>query len=1644
MINKRKSILSVFIALFLCSMTNLNAQRKHICNHNHCAPNLGFSSNCDQARKMPKLKVFILAGQSNSEGNGEVGPETTAGTLSNFIQNNGSQEFSHLRTAEGEWAPRNDVWVRFDHEQRGLLANDLNVGYGWNENQIGPELGFGHQLGEYEVDQVLIIKTCWGGKSLKEDFRPPSSGGTTGAYYLQMMADISAAIDNIQTEFPQYQNEQIELAGFVWFQGWNDGEEASYFNEYEQNLTNLILDVRSELNQPELPVVVALTGNGGRMLEPEGTWVHNLQTKIVSAQINAVESNGLEKVAVAETRDFWRAGNLSPEPDFLHHWNNNAESYLRIGHEMGLEMIGLLEGNSTTGGSNSMGYVQPNTNMALPSAYNLQEYVFGEPDDQGDCLGNQNGTAVIDEVFLSQTHRHEIGHPLFFTIGERPALLQLAVTGSGAAPDVQVEGILNGNNLGTLCLKGPAMLSANINLAQPNFEDYFSVTLPKAWIKEGLELRVSAGNSMRTLTQDDLKISPFTEVNLVMVRMDAMDYNTEPYNISMFDNFLEEVASAIPASVVRFGEFPETLRLPSFAFSSWQDEIVVTSTDEEVGESPANTGNLNYYMNELIRDVQRSTGDYPNTIYFGNTLNLQPGGWGGDGTFVSFDFTDNFIHELGHALGCPHWGEFYRIPNPAANEPSYPYKGEEGEASGRGTAWNFIQGSYEFVSPTCEDGSGNSIVGTERSDCMQRGYACVETRPSGPGPWDGFGDYSAKAMNNYLAGAQSQFGQIEDRGEIVDFHLPEQGGHPFAEINNGVRTFTRANDDPEKEYKEDGIKLPGQTLVEQDVYLIYGSAHVNMPEVNILYEPIKYKGTLPPVIDPTDPLTFAMLQNLEGEDAPDLYGQARDITLKLIYGDGTVAFQLVPLQSYSRPFSEEPDEILLPQYFGVVVPGNKTLCSVEMYHRDFIITDYEVAGNITDPDQNITAENFMDEATLITTFDYSCNCPGTPDYVEPGTPCDDGNPFTINDVEDGFCNCEGTAIPYCGQVKNPSFTESLARWRYWGIEGESTNEEAAITILDINDAGFGYEPLEVITNERYTLKFDAYALEDRTIDVFLTGEFDFENGQDGTEFFNATFEITTTKTEYEITFTAPENEDKAFVEFNFSNNDVTLFIDNVCFDIACSLTEIPYNGIDDDCDLSTLDDDIDQDGFALANDCDDNNPNINPGQTEVPYDGIDNDCNPLTLDDDLDQDGYDSSYDCDDNNPNVSPGQTEIPYNGIDDDCYSFTLDDDLDQDGFVLAEDCDDNNALINSAQAEIPYNGRDDDCNSATLDDDLDQDGFVLAEDCDDNNANINADATDIPDNGIDEDCDGIDETNIVDNDNDGFNNDVDCDDTNANINPDQAEIPYNGLDDDCDAMTLDDDLDQDGFVLSEDCDDTNAQINSAQAETPYNTIDDDCNPATLDDDLDQDGFVLADDCDDNNVLINTAQTEIPYNGLDDDCNASTLDDDLDQDGFDLAEDCDDFNASINPDLAEIPYNGQDDDCNPSTLDDDLDQDGFVLEDDCDDDNPEINTDAEEFPNNDIDEDCDGMDLLTSTQAISDLTMKVYPNPAADIINIEVSGQINYEVNLYTLEGKCIKSESNTKQMALGTFAPGIYILEIVNSETNQKTIDRIIITR
>ena len=133
--------------------------------------------------------------------------------------------------------------------------------------------------------------------------------------------------------------------------------------------------------------------------------------------------------------------------------------------------------------------------------------------------------------------------------------------------------------------------------------------------------------------------------------------------------------------------------------------------------------------------------------------------------------------------------------------------------------------------------------------------------------------------------------------------------------------------------------------------------------------------------------------------------------------------------------------------------------------------------------------------------------------------------------------------------------------------------------------------------------------------------------------------------------------------------------------------------------------------IAQGGDCDDTNPAIFPGNVELSYNGVDDDCDPTTPDDDLDGDGFLLADDCNDDDPEINPSEAEVPYNGIDEDCNPATADDDLDGDGFLMAEDCDDTNPEIYPGAPEILDNDIDEDCDGNDLSDTYDLNGVSIS---------------------------------------------------------------------------------------------------------------------------------------------------------------------------------------------------------------------------------------------------------------------------------------------------------------------------------------------
>ena len=293
----------------------------------------------------PVLKVFLLAGQSNMEGQAVVDLDHEdhynggRGILTRVLEDPGiAREFGHWRGADGSWTKRNDVFVWYQPARGPLKTGPLSIGYAGYEDlhHFGPEMEFGWELGEHFEEPVLLIKTAWGGKSLMKDFRPPSSGGEVGPYYKQMLAEYAAALAGFEKRFPDLAGYEAQLSGFIWFQGWNDMFVEGALKSYSDNLVNMVRDLSDHLSKPRLAFVVGQTGNANN----EELW---------TAQEKATKWSGFAgRARYVPTRSFLRKPEDSPNTGHGHHWFGNAESYLRIGKALGQAMIEVIDEGGTT------------------------------------------------------------------------------------------------------------------------------------------------------------------------------------------------------------------------------------------------------------------------------------------------------------------------------------------------------------------------------------------------------------------------------------------------------------------------------------------------------------------------------------------------------------------------------------------------------------------------------------------------------------------------------------------------------------------------------------------------------------------------------------------------------------------------------------------------------------------------------------------------------------------------------------------------------------------------------------------------------------------------------------------------------------------------------------------------------------------------------------------------------------------------------------------------------------------------------------------------------------------------------------------------------------------------------------------------
>ncbi len=328
------------------------------------------------AEEVKPVKVFVLAGQSNMEGhaaNSLMDHQATDPKTKDF--------FAHLRDGD-KWVVRDDVFVKF-LDRKGRLT----IGYGVGKN-TGTELEFGHMMGEHFDEPVILIKTAWGGHSLFQLFRSPSAGLPSdeklqialeqaqkrvkldneknnrnnplptledikkpyGSSYRNMMAEVEGLFQNYETLFPELKGKKLEVAGFAWFQGFND-QWGDAPGEYESNMKHFIKDVRKDLKAPNLPFVIAAIGtNGSKEARGGGLEVRTAQLamndvpefkgNVKTFRTDLLVDKEAERVYPGWQNHFEEWKNVGSDRPY--HYLGSAIWHTRIGHAMGEAMLELM------------------------------------------------------------------------------------------------------------------------------------------------------------------------------------------------------------------------------------------------------------------------------------------------------------------------------------------------------------------------------------------------------------------------------------------------------------------------------------------------------------------------------------------------------------------------------------------------------------------------------------------------------------------------------------------------------------------------------------------------------------------------------------------------------------------------------------------------------------------------------------------------------------------------------------------------------------------------------------------------------------------------------------------------------------------------------------------------------------------------------------------------------------------------------------------------------------------------------------------------------------------------------------------------------------------------------------------------------
>ena len=171
-----------------------------------------------------------------------------------------------------------------------------------------------------------------------------------------MVNHVKEVTGDIKKLFPDYDESQgYEIAGFVWFQGFNDQFKEETRNEYEQNMVNLIKDLRKEFKAPQDACRHRCTGYRRARKAPSPSLRRRLPIRpefkgtvafVETAQHWDKEADEMVRKGVWRTADRAKFYRIASERPF--HYLGSGKMMFLMGHDFGEAMTKLVAPKKAT------------------------------------------------------------------------------------------------------------------------------------------------------------------------------------------------------------------------------------------------------------------------------------------------------------------------------------------------------------------------------------------------------------------------------------------------------------------------------------------------------------------------------------------------------------------------------------------------------------------------------------------------------------------------------------------------------------------------------------------------------------------------------------------------------------------------------------------------------------------------------------------------------------------------------------------------------------------------------------------------------------------------------------------------------------------------------------------------------------------------------------------------------------------------------------------------------------------------------------------------------------------------------------------------------------------------------------------------